>query len=39
MKEIWHNLDGLQKNKELWNYVMKFELIGRKYNNCLPFPF
>ena len=30
MKEIWHNLDSLSKNKELWSYVVKFELVGRK---------
>ena len=25
MKEIWHNLDSLSKNKELWSYVVRFE--------------
>ena len=25
MKEIWRNLDGPPKNKELWSYVVKFE--------------
>ena len=25
MKEIWCNLDGTPKNKELWRYVMSFE--------------
>ena len=25
IKEIWRNLDGLPKNKELWSYVVKFE--------------
>ena len=25
LKEIWRNLDGLPKNKELWSYVVKFE--------------
>ena len=25
MKEIWRNLDGLPKNKELWSYVVSFE--------------
>ena len=26
MKEICRNLDGPPKNKELWSYVVKFEL-------------
>ena len=30
MKEIWRNLDGPPKNKDLWSYVVKFELVGRK---------
>ena len=37
MKEIWRNLDGPPKNKELWSYVVSFEFsrpkvaqIGRK---------
>ena len=30
MKEIWCNLDGLQKNKELWNYIVKFEFSRPK---------
>ena len=30
MKEIWHNLDGPQKNKELWNSVVKFEFSRPK---------
>ena len=25
MKEIWHNLDGPQKNIKLWSYLVKFE--------------
>ena len=25
MKEIWRNLDGPPKNKDLWIYVVKFE--------------
>ena len=25
MKEIWRNLDGPPKNKELWSYVVCFE--------------
>ena len=24
MKEIWRNLDGLPKRKELWSYVVSF---------------
>ena len=24
IKESWHNLDGLLKNKELWSYVHLF---------------
>ena len=30
MKDIWRNLDGPPKNKELWSYVVSFELLGRK---------
>ena len=30
MKEIWHNLDGPSKNKELWSYVVSFEFSDRK---------
>ena len=30
MKEIWRNLDGPQKNKELWSYVVKFEFSRPK---------
>ena len=30
MKEIWCNLDSRLKNKELWSYVVSFELVGRK---------
>ena len=30
MKEVWHNLDGPSKNKELWSYIMNFELVGRE---------
>ena len=30
MKKICRNLDGMQKNKELWSYVVKFELVGGK---------
>ena len=25
MMEIWRNLDGPPKNKELWSYVVKYE--------------
>ena len=30
MKEIWHNLDGPPKNKELWSYVVSFEFSRPK---------
>ena len=30
MKEIWSNLDGPPKNKELWSYVVKFEFSWSK---------
>ena len=30
MKEIWRNLDGPPKNKELWIYVVKFEFSRPK---------
>ena len=30
MKEIWRNLNGLPKNKELWSYVVKFEFSRLK---------
>ena len=29
-EEIWRNLDGPQKNKELWSYVVKFEFSRLK---------
>ena len=29
MKEIWRNLDGPPKNKELWSYVVSFECSRR----------
>ena len=29
-KEIWRNLDGPLKNKELWSYVVKFEFSRPK---------
>ena len=30
MKEIWHNLDNLPKNKELWSYVVSLEFSRPK---------
>ena len=30
MKEIWRNLDGSPKNKELWSYVVSFEFSRQK---------
>ena len=30
MKEIWRNLDGPSKNKELWSYVVSFEFSRPK---------
>ena len=30
MKEIWRNLDGPPKNKELWSYVASFEFSRSK---------
>ena len=30
MKEIWRNLGGSPKNKELWSYVVKFEFSRLK---------
>ena len=30
MKEIWRNLHGPSKNKELWSYVVKFEFSRPK---------
>ena len=30
MKEIWRNLDGPPKNKEVWSYVVKFEFSRPK---------
>ena len=30
MKEIWRNLDGPPKNKELWRYVVNFEFSTPK---------
>ena len=44
MKEIWRNLDGPAKNKELWSCVVKFEFSRPKSSSdrtlhvlsCLP---
>ena len=30
LKEIWRNLNGPPKNKELWSYVVNFDLSRRK---------
>ena len=30
LMEIWRNLDGPPKNKELWSYVVKFEFSRLK---------
>ena len=30
MKEIWCNLDGLPKYKELWSYIVSFEFSRPK---------
>ena len=30
LKEIWCNLIGLPKNKELWSYVVKYEFSRPK---------
>ena len=30
MKEIGRNLDGPPKNLELWSYVVRLNLVGRK---------
>ena len=30
MKEMWRNLDGPPKNKELWSYAVSFEFSGPK---------
>ena len=29
MKEIWRNLDGPPKNKELWSYLVSFEFSSK----------
>ena len=36
MKEIWGNLDGSPKNKELWSYVVVLNLVGRKVAQIEP---
>ena len=35
MKEIWRNLDGPPKSKELWSYVVSFELRSVIVLRCL----
>ena len=30
IKEVWRNLDGPSKNKELWSYVVSFEFSRPK---------
>ena len=41
MKEVWRNLDGPSKNKELWSYVVSFEFSRLKIvlQYCLFFSF
>ena len=39
MKEIWHNLDGPPKNKELWSDVVSFEFSTPKIALCNCFGF
>ena len=36
MKEIWRDLDGPSKNKELWSYVVSFELSRPKVGQIGP---
>ena len=36
MKEIWRNLDGPSKNKELWSYVVSFEFSRPKVTQIGP---
>ena len=36
MKEIWRNLDGPPKNKELWCYVVSFEFSRPKVAEIVP---
>ena len=35
LKEIWRNLDGQSKNKELWSYVVSFEFSRTKVAQML----
>ena len=35
MKEIWRNLDGPPKNKELWTYVVNFEFSRPKSSSFI----
>ena len=41
MKEVWRNLDGPSKNKELWSYVVSFEFSRPKvaHEVCTLFSF
>ena len=38
MKEIWRNLDGPPKHKELWSYVVYFEFsrpkVAQEHGQC-----
>ena len=36
MKEIWRDLDGPSKNKELWSYVVSFEFSSPKVGQIGP---
>ena len=36
MQEIWRNLDGPLKNKELWSYEVKFEFRRSKVTQIGP---
>ena len=38
MKEIWRNLDGPPKNKELWSYIVKFEFSRPEVAQWYPPP-
>ena len=35
VKEIWRNLDGPPKNKEMWSYVAKFEFSRPKTSSAV----
>ena len=41
MKEVWRNLNGPPKNKELWSYVVSFEFSRPKvaHEVCTLFSF